>query len=46
MSMTGKLIAALLAALTLAGCGSMGCAGGANTRGEGGGCTTHVTFLR
>jgi hypothetical protein len=43
--MTGKLIAAVLAALTLAGCGSMGCGGEANNRAEGGACTTHVTFL-
>jgi hypothetical protein len=43
--MTGRLIVVALAALLLAGCGSMGCGGSANNRAEGGGCTTHVTFL-
>ncbi len=43
--MSGKLILAALAALTLAGCGTLGCNGTANNRSSGGGCATHVTFL-
>jgi hypothetical protein len=42
--MTTKLILALFAAFTLAGCGSLGCAGSANNNAEGGGCSAHVAF--
>jgi hypothetical protein len=43
--MARKLILVALAALTLAGCGSMGCGANANDRNSSGGCGTHVTFL-
>ena len=43
--MAGRLIVVALMALALAGCGSLGCAAGANNRAEAGGCGTHVTFL-
>lgn len=40
-----KLLLAALAAVTLAGCGSMGCGGAANNNASGGSCGTHITFL-
>jgi hypothetical protein len=43
--MTGRLIAAALVALTLAGCGSLGCGASANNRSSAGACTTGITFL-
>jgi hypothetical protein len=44
--MARKLLLAALAAITLAGCGSMGCGGSTNNHGGGGDCGTHITFLR
>lgn len=44
-NMARKLLLAALAAVTLAGCGSMGCGGSANNNASGGACGTHITFL-
>jgi hypothetical protein len=35
----------VLLAMTLAGCGSLGCGAAANDRASAGACTTHITFL-
>lgn len=42
--MSCRLILVTLAALMLTGCANLGCAGGANTQNEGGGCTAHIPF--
>jgi hypothetical protein len=41
-----RLILAAICALTLAGCGTLGCGGAANNRTAGGTCSTHIPFLR
>lgn len=42
--MTCRLILVTLAALALAGCSNLGCAGAGNSRVDAGGCTAHVAF--
>jgi hypothetical protein len=44
--MTARTILVALAALALSACNTLGCGGSANGRAQGGGCGTHVTFLR